>query len=254
MNGQVKIFLSYSHKDKMHRDLFLTHFSSLLKTENISIWTDLEINPGTIWDNEIKQKLSESDIILFLISANFISSEYINQYELSRAYELHEINRLSIIPILLSNCSLKGMRLEEIQSLPTDPRFIEVWSNKNDAWVNVIEGIRKSIKKIIEDLRIWDPVSAKDYIIELLKQPEKLEDACNKTIDFAVNYSTIIERELEAVNLKRKYSVIEYLIEKNEKDGKRTNFTLKEIFDEESALRLEIYKLIISIMSDLSKN
>lgn len=253
MNGELKIFLSYAHKDKHDRDVFLSHFSSLTKTENISIWTDLEIDPGTKWNAEIERSLNNADLIIFLVSANFISSEYIYKNELAKAFELQEANKLSIIPILLSNVSLTGMLLESLQTLPTDPRFIESWSNRNDAWVNVIEGIRKSIKKIIDNLKRCDPVTARNSILELLKQSEKLEEACNNMIDFASNYSSD-EREFEAVTIRTTLSDLEKSIEESSKGNGRLKVSLPDVLNIKRDLRMEIFKLLNAIMSDLSKN
>ncbi len=250
MSGQLKIFLSYSHRDKEQKDLFLTHFSSIARTENVSIWTDVQIDAGTQWDEVISGQLCSADIVILLVSANFIASEYIYNKELAKALELQEANKVWIIPVMLSNCSVTDMKLSAIQTLPTDPRFVEAWTNQNDAWVNVVEGIRKSIKKIIEHLQVWDPVSAMESIKDLLKQSQKLEEACNKTIDFAVNYGHS-DQEFEAVILRTKLSDLEQATEKS--SGGANTPPLVEILNAKQALRMEIYKLIKSIMAEVSK-
>jgi len=250
MNGQLKIFLSYSHKDKEHKDVFLSHFSSIARTENVSIWTDVEIGAGTQWDAVISQQLCSADIVILLVSANFIASEYIYNRELAKALEMQELSKVWIIPVMLSNCSITDMKIAAIQTLPTDPRFVEAWANKNDAWVNVVEGIRKSIKKIIEHLQIWDPVSAMESIKDLLKQSQKLEEACNKTIDFAVNYGQS-DQEMEAVILRTKLSDLEQATE--QRAGNSAAPPLLEILNAKQALRMEIYKLLKNIMAEVSK-
>jgi hypothetical protein len=251
MAEPLEIFISYSHRDREHKRLFLNHFSSLTRTMNIGIWTDDDIDAGNIWDNTIQDNLARADLIILLVSANFISSDYIYHKELKPALALQENKKAVIIPVLLSNCSLTAIPIGAIQTLPTEPRYVDKWDNCDDAWVNVIEGIRKAIHKMEEDRKTWDPVSAREEILKLLRQTQKLEEACNKAIDFAVNYGDM-DSEFEAVTIRTKLS------ELGEAEGRKPGAIpppplLTDVLDIKQGLRMEIYRLLKTIFGNLSK-
>ena len=250
MPEKVRAFLSYAHADNPHKTAFLMQFNSLIRTEDVSIWSDEQLIGGQVWSNVIEEQLSTSHLVICLVSPNFISSDYGYLKELELAISLKKSGKdLVIIPVLLSNCPLSGMPLAEYQTLPSDPRFIDQWPNSGDAWVNVIEGIRKQVRAIESNIKAWDPVSVRDNIFDLLRQSAKLEEACSQTIDFAVNYGET-EHQFIAVTIRTKLDDLEYE-RGNNKNGIPPP-TILEILNAKQQLRLDIYRLLKSIMDYLA--
>jgi hypothetical protein len=250
MAAPLKVFLSYSHKDREQKALFESHFSSLERTKDITLWSDERLDAGDLWDEIIQQKLNNADLVILLVSANFISSDYIYYKELTVA--IRENRKAVIIPVLLSNTSLTDTPLAALQSLPAGPRFIDKWDNNADAWVNVIEGVRKTLTKMEEERKTWDPVSAREVILDLLKQPRKLEEACCKAIDFVVNYGDKVwEFEVEAITIRTKLSDLEDA-ESRKKDAIPPPPTFGEVLDYKQKIRMEIYRLVNKIFGNLS--
>ncbi|HND89363.1 MAG TPA: toll/interleukin-1 receptor domain-containing protein [Saprospiraceae bacterium] len=88
-----RVFLSYSHEDRP-----LAQFlSQELKSHDLEVWTDEQINPGEIWDNAILNALRSSDIYLPLLSFHFMDSDW-NIAEVGAAYGMDK----DILPVLLS--------------------------------------------------------------------------------------------------------------------------------------------------------
>ncbi|MEY3243584.1 MAG: hypothetical protein RIR11_5023 [Bacteroidota bacterium] len=143
--GIARIFISYSHIDIEWKDKLKAHLRSLELAGLATIWTDKEILPGEKWDNAILSNLNKSDIILFLISANFMASNYIQNTEIKNALT----NKVSIIPIYLSPYSLEGTELADFQGLPLDgykkPIISNHYSNPDEAFVKVVDGLRQII-------------------------------------------------------------------------------------------------------------
>src|SRR3982751_6570073 len=94
----IKLFISYSHDD-------IEYFNSLKEYVNegicsdLKIWDDKEIPTGSKWDNEIKTRLNDADIIILLVSISFLNSAYINDVELKNAFDKFEKDQCVIIPI-----------------------------------------------------------------------------------------------------------------------------------------------------------
>jgi hypothetical protein len=86
----VKIFYSYSHKDADLRNELGTHLAALRRWQTVEDWYDRKITPGEDWDKVIDERLRTTDIILALISSDFIQSDYCTGVELRVALERHE--------------------------------------------------------------------------------------------------------------------------------------------------------------------
>lgn len=136
------IFFSYSHKDEPLRDELETHLKLLQRQGVISTWHDRKILPGGEWDDEIDAHLEAAKIILLLISADFIASDYCWEKEVMRALERHEAGNATVIPVLLRSCDWKGAPFGKLQGLPKDMAPITSWKDRDAAWTDVATGIR----------------------------------------------------------------------------------------------------------------
>lgn len=141
----IKLFYSYSHKDEVIREKLETHLSTLKNAGYITEWYDRKILPGEEWDKKINDKLDDSDIILLLISSDFLASDYCYGHEVKRAIELHNENKVLVLPIILRYCDWKLSDFEHLQCLPKDAKPVcsSYWENEDLAFLNVVEGIKK---------------------------------------------------------------------------------------------------------------
>jgi TIR domain-containing protein/LGFP repeat-containing protein len=151
----VEIFFSYSHKDEDFRNELEKQLSVLKRNGMIAGWHDRKIVPGAEWSGEIDKHLEMTNIILLLISADFIASDYCYEIEMKRAMERHENGEARVLPIILRPCDWRSVNhLAKLQALPKDAKPISTWNNKDEALLDVVEGI----KNVIKDL---NPSSAK---------------------------------------------------------------------------------------------
>ncbi|MCT8558806.1 toll/interleukin-1 receptor domain-containing protein, partial [Glaesserella parasuis] len=142
----TKVFISYSHKDECFKDELCEHLSSLRRQGVIDDWNDRKITPGSEWKNDIDKNLLESELILFLVSSSFMNSDYCNDIELKKALRLHSEGTAHIIPIIIRAVDWSGSELASLQALPKDAKAVQSWSDKDEAWVNVINGIKEHIE------------------------------------------------------------------------------------------------------------
>jgi TIR domain len=109
-----KLFYCYAHEDKALRDALDSHLSALKRQKRIEIWYDGKISAGTEWENEIDKHLSSADIVLLLVSAAFLNSDYCYSKEMEHALQRHAEGTARVVPIifrpvhwktrLLANC------------------------------------------------------------------------------------------------------------------------------------------------------
>ncbi len=145
---KLNVFISYAHKDEAFKDALETHLAMLRRSDKIATWTDRAILPGTEWDAEIKQQLERADLILLLISAAFIASEYIWNEELTRAMERHRRGDASIIPIFIKPCDWHDAPFGKLQGLPGGAKPVGDPGN-DEAWSQVAKGIRAVVDHLL---------------------------------------------------------------------------------------------------------
>jgi TIR domain/NACHT domain len=148
----VEVFYSYSRKDLDLQESLKTHLGTLRRQKIISGWDDRELVGGEEWDHAIKSKLNTADIILLLISPDFINSDYCYDIEVTRAMERHEAGEACVIPVMLRPSDWKGNRTPfgKLSALPTGVNPVTVWSNQDEAFLDIAQGIRKAAEKLIE--------------------------------------------------------------------------------------------------------
>jgi TIR domain len=116
----------------------------------ITSWYDCDIDAGKNWENEIAIHLNRADIILLLVSPDFIASDYCYNLEMMRALERHEAGEASIIPIILRPASWKETPFGKLQALPEGGKALTTWSNRDEAFLQVADGIRKVVEQLNE--------------------------------------------------------------------------------------------------------
>lgn len=145
---EIKLFFSYSHKDEKLRDELEKHLSILKRKGVISTWHDRKIDAGSILDKEIDENLKDSNIILLLISADFLSSDYCYDIEMNEAVKMHENNQAVVVPVILRSCDWTFAPFSKLMALPTDGKSITTWSDIDSAFMNVAKGIRNIATKL----------------------------------------------------------------------------------------------------------
>jgi ABC-type phosphate transport system substrate-binding protein len=146
----VSIFLSYSRKDGDMLSRLNTHLAGLRHTQKIKTWHDRDIEAGSEWEPAIQHQLNTADIVVLLISADFIASEYCYGNELRRAIERHNAGEAIVIPIILKPClwNLREIPFSKLNVLPEQARPITKWADPEEALTNVTNHIAKMVERL----------------------------------------------------------------------------------------------------------
>lgn len=141
----MKIFISYSHKDEKALDRLHTHLAVLKREGTIQTWYDREILPGSEIDNAIIQNLDNSDVFLPLVSPDFLASNYCYEQEMDYAINKHDAEKIRILPVVIEPCDWLSTPLQKFKALPKDGRPISEWENENNAYLGIVNEIRRAI-------------------------------------------------------------------------------------------------------------
>jgi|GEM_PF-3138663 len=143
----VKIFISYAHEDEELQQMLRKHLDIL----GLDVWVDREIRPGTEWNADIERELEAADIILLLLSVDFLSSDFVRKVEIPRALERHQLGVSRVVPVLLRTVAWDHLPLAQLQAIPSDER----WVTGTGAWNSLDEAIThvaKSVREITRDV------------------------------------------------------------------------------------------------------
>lgn len=165
---KIPTFLSYAHIDEVYKDNFMQHLTGLMETK-LELWQDRLLIAGQDWDETIKKQLTQSQLILFLVSPAFRSSTYIKEVEMALTFQQKKAKgAVEIIPIMLRPTDIGNSILEKIQFLPKNAKPVTTWDNEDTAWLDVVNGIKKVLPNL-EKYNLPDPkenVTPKSEIIE----------------------------------------------------------------------------------------
>ena len=143
MSVTIKLFYSYAHEDEALRERLEVHLKLLKRQGILQDWHDRDIDAGSEWAQQISAHLESADLILLLISPDFIASDYCWDIELKRAMERHEAGEARVIPIILRETDWTGAPFGKLQALPKDAKPVKSWPDQDAAFVDIARGIRK---------------------------------------------------------------------------------------------------------------
>jgi energy-coupling factor transporter ATP-binding protein EcfA2 len=144
----MKLFFSYAHKDEPLRDELAKHLSLLKRQNIITDWHDRNITAGTDWAQAIDDNLNTANIILLLISSDFLALDYCYDKEMTRALENHTQGTARVIPIILRPCDWHSAPFGKLQALPKDAKPVTQWSDPDEAFTHIAQGIRKAVAEL----------------------------------------------------------------------------------------------------------
>lgn len=174
----IKVFISYSHKDEIYKDHLIEVLIPLKRSGTISVWHDRDINAGDEWKHEISSNLTESNVILFLISSSFLASEYCYEIEAKEAIRLHASKTATLIPIIVRPCEWEDSPFSKFHALPKDAKAVNLWTPEDLAWKDIAQKLKKTFDETqpVKQLEISEVTNAipsiKDTFLRWLDDTE----------------------------------------------------------------------------------
>jgi len=150
MAQAVHIFIAYARKDSALLDEFRVHLRPLERADKLRIWYDGLIEPGAEWEASIKQNLHAADIILLLVSADAIASDYFYDKEVADALDRHRKGDARVVPMIVRPCAWRTTPLAELQALPKDGKPVTSWSDRDEAFTYAAEALWDMVHNILQ--------------------------------------------------------------------------------------------------------
>ncbi|MEH6387441.1 MAG: toll/interleukin-1 receptor domain-containing protein [Pseudomonas profundi] len=141
----ASLVFSYSHADETLRNELEKHLAPLKRMGKISTWHDRRIVPGQVFADQIDKHFSEADIILLLVSSDFIASDYCYQIEMSNALQRHERGEAVVIPVILRSCAWHQLPFGKLLAATSDGKPITQFASYDDGFVEVVGAVSRAL-------------------------------------------------------------------------------------------------------------
>ena len=144
----ANVFYSYSRRDEPLMAELDEQLSGMRSEGRIKTFWDRDIGPGREWHSEITEELQEADVVLLLVSDDFLTSRYCQQVELPAAIEMHDQGLVRAVPIILRPCEWQGTQLGRLQAIPRNGRPVTECADRMEAWAEVTQGVLTAINEV----------------------------------------------------------------------------------------------------------
>jgi hypothetical protein len=138
----LDVFISYSHKDDEYRKRLEVHLALLKRQGIIHVWHDRRIGAGKDIHREISENLEAADVVLLLVSSDFLASDYCYDRELARAMVRHREGSARVIPVILRVCDWHSAPFGDLKAVPRDGQPITKFADRDEGFNEVVKAIR----------------------------------------------------------------------------------------------------------------
>lgn len=120
----------------------------MLKRQGIiSTWHDRRLTAGEDVDKGISEELERADIILLLVSPDFLASDYCYGIEMTRAVERHKGGSAHVIPVILRPCEWREAPFGGLLATPIDGKAVTKYTDRDEAFLEITKAIRAAAGK-----------------------------------------------------------------------------------------------------------
>jgi hypothetical protein len=141
----TSVFFSYSHADEALRDRLEKHLSMLKRQGVIDVWHDRRLPPGDHIDHGISEHLERADLILLLVSPDFLDSAYCYDLEMTRVMERHTVGATRVLPVILRFCDWHSTPFGKLLATPKDGKPVVKYADQDEAFLEVTKAIKAAV-------------------------------------------------------------------------------------------------------------
>ncbi|HEX2573895.1 MAG TPA: TIR domain-containing protein [Polyangia bacterium] len=153
----LRAFISYVRADEQARRRLDVHLAPLRREGLLAPWHDEMSEAGATMDDDIARNLTEADLVLLLVSADFLAADDLLERELKQALARHAAGAARVIPIVVRPSDFGKTPLARLKPLPRDGHPVSAWSDPEAAWLDVARGIRQVVETLAARLAASSP-------------------------------------------------------------------------------------------------
>ncbi|HEU5375422.1 MAG TPA: toll/interleukin-1 receptor domain-containing protein [Ktedonobacteraceae bacterium] len=196
MANPIHVFLSYAPHDAKLANEFTKYLSALQRQGLITVWDSNRLAPGADWQGELERHLATAQIILLLISADFLASDIFLEI-IDRAMQKSRMQKARVVPILLRSAAWRESPLGSLLPLPRNGTPVTNWRNKDRAFLEIAHEIKQLIETLLKQPVLQTPLapstalSAEEKTI-LYDKLEQVKNSLHESYAYMQGYESLI--------------------------------------------------------------
>jgi internalin A len=147
-SDSLSVFISYSHKDELFRDELRGALTAYERKGELVVLDDTRVEAGQKWEPEILGDLGRANIIVLLLSNDFIASDYCIQKEWNLAKKRDSDGKCAIVPIVVRACRFDKLELGQLKAILPDGKPIQQSDDRDAAWMEVTKDLDRVIARL----------------------------------------------------------------------------------------------------------
>lgn len=147
INIRRRVFVAYARKDSDLREQLEAHLIALKRDGLATVWHDGHLGAGMAWRDTVLSQLEAAEVVLLLITKDFLASEFCYGVEMTRALARHDASTAKVVPVICRPCDWTTTPFAKLQAVPTDARPVVAWPDPDDAWLDVALQLRASLNQ-----------------------------------------------------------------------------------------------------------
>lgn len=152
---KTKIFVSYSHKDEEHYNELMRHLKVVSDSMNLDVWSDQKIEIGDKLDPNIQENLAKADIVICLVSTDYLTSHYCIEKELKVAIQQNEMLISDIFPIITRPSLWQRTYFGTIKCAPKDGKAASTYGSLEEAYLESVDLLMTQIERKQEEKKSY---------------------------------------------------------------------------------------------------
>ena len=149
MDGSpVRVFIIHSSEEESLLREFYRYLKPLQRSRLIECWDDHLIGAGQEWNYQISDNLGKADLILFLVTAFSLASDFVWDIEMRRALEQHKAGTSRLIPVIIGDVDWSDAPFATLQVAPSNGKAIRLWRHRDTGWRLVVSAIRAAAQEL----------------------------------------------------------------------------------------------------------
>lgn len=144
----VSLFYSYAAADELLCSELEKHLAALRREGHIAEWRRCQIIAGNESVATIERYLTTAQIILLLISADYLASDHCYSVEMQQALQRHHSGNARVIPVILRPVDWQHAPFAHLSCLPHNAMPVTLWENLDDAFVDIAKGLREVLEEL----------------------------------------------------------------------------------------------------------
>jgi len=160
----AKVFISYARSDLEYLQKLELALKPLQRLGYIEIWNDRKILAGEEWDSSIREAINDADLVLLLVSPNYLSSDYLYEVEMHNSLRLMDEGKNIVVPLIIRPCAWHSTPIGKLQVMPKNAKSLSESSSIDETMLEVVMEIEEVIKLIEEKKVKRSTTNTKEHI------------------------------------------------------------------------------------------